>query len=212
MNIWIFGYDRSGAKVAMASSGETLRRNTVHNTNNNNNSGHNKQQQQDNEDPAAPLLTLPDDFREQVGSRPISPNVTVANRRRSQLKKFSQSTPALQLHHDLNNLGRYKSRQKKFLRLFPDVSRDECVLNCKSSFKLWLPHVSFGPIVLFQIMLVPWWAIFYYRDICTLHTITLHFIQMCSDMSPRCARWELLVIRQIVCNQGFPITDTDSSC
>jgi len=110
-------------------SGETLRRNTVHNTNNNNNSGHNKQQQQDNEDPAAPLLTLPDDFREQVGSRPISPNVTVANRRRSQLKKFSQSTPALQLHHDLNNLGRYKSRQKKFLRLFPDVSRDECVLN-----------------------------------------------------------------------------------
>jgi len=45
------------------------------------------------------------------------------------LKKFSQSTPALLLHHDLNNLGRYKARQKKFLRLFPNVSRDECVLN-----------------------------------------------------------------------------------
>lgn len=51
---------------------------------------------------------------------------------RNNLKKFSQSTPALpQLHYDLHNLGRSKSRQKKFLRYFPDVPRDERVLNRK---------------------------------------------------------------------------------
>ncbi|XP_057371416.1 GRAM domain-containing protein 2B-like isoform X1 [Daphnia carinata] len=47
-----------------------------------------------------------------------------------QLKKFSQSTPALpQLHYDLQDLGRSKSKQKKFLRHFPNVPRDERVLN-----------------------------------------------------------------------------------
>lgn len=49
-----------------------------------------------------------------------------------QLKKFSQSTPALpQLHYDLQDLGRSKSKQKKFLRHFPYVPRDERVLNRK---------------------------------------------------------------------------------
>lgn len=52
--------------------------------------------------------------------------------RNHSLKKFSQSTPALpQLHYDLQNLGRSKSRQKKFLRHFPYVSREERVLNRK---------------------------------------------------------------------------------
>lgn len=52
--------------------------------------------------------------------------------RNHQLKKFSQSTPALpQLHYDLQNLGRSKSRQKKFLRHFPYVPREERVLNRK---------------------------------------------------------------------------------
>lgn len=60
--------------------------------------------------------------------------------RNYQLKKFSQSTPALpQLHYDLvNNLGRSKSRQKKFLRLFPNVARDERVLNRKFLFYFYI--------------------------------------------------------------------------
>lgn len=49
-----------------------------------------------------------------------------------QLKKYSQSTPALpQLQYDLRNLGGSKSWQKKFLRHFTQVSRDERVLNRK---------------------------------------------------------------------------------
>ena len=52
--------------------------------------------------------------------------------RSQSLKKYSQSSPAIpQLQYDLNNLGRSKSRQKKFLRLFPNVPRDEKVLNRK---------------------------------------------------------------------------------
>ena len=62
----------------------------------------------------------------------IITNATSSESRSQSLKKYSQSSPALpQLHYDLNNLGRSKSRQKKFLRLFPNVPRDEKVLNRK---------------------------------------------------------------------------------
>jgi hypothetical protein len=61
----------------------------------------------------------------------LSSNVTDSPKNH-QLKKFSQSTPALpQLHYDLQDLGRSKSKQKKFLRHFPYVPRDERVLNRK---------------------------------------------------------------------------------
>ncbi|XP_046649806.1 sterol 3-beta-glucosyltransferase-like isoform X1 [Daphnia pulicaria] len=55
---------------------------------------------------------------------------TESQQKNHQLKKFSQSTPALpQLHYDLQDLGQSKSKQKKFLRHFPYVARDERVLN-----------------------------------------------------------------------------------
>lgn len=57
---------------------------------------------------------------------------TESQQKNHQLKKFSQSTPALpQLHYDLQDLGQSKSKQKKFLRHFPYVPRDERVLNRK---------------------------------------------------------------------------------
>jgi hypothetical protein len=57
---------------------------------------------------------------------------TESQQKNHQLKKFSQSTPALpQLHYDLQDLGQSKSKQKKFLRHFPYVARDERVLNRK---------------------------------------------------------------------------------
>ncbi len=67
----------------------------------------------------------------------IKSTLTVADPSRNhQLKKFSQSTPALpqSVHYDLNNLGGSRSRQKKFLRHFPNVPRDERVLNRKLYF------------------------------------------------------------------------------
>ena len=70
------------------------------------------------------------------GGAPATVVVPLNDQQRGyQLKKFSQSTPALQPqpHCDLNSLGRSKSRQKKFLRVFADVPRDERVLNCKST-------------------------------------------------------------------------------
>ena len=65
--------------------------------------------------------------------------------RNHQLKKFSQSTPALPHHYDLINLGRSKSRQKKFLRHFPNVPRDERVLNRK--FYFYLPKLLTSTVI-----------------------------------------------------------------
>lgn len=65
---------------------------------------------------------------------------TESQQKNHQLKKFSQSTPALpQLHYDLQDLGQSKSKQKKFLRHFPYVARDERVLNRKCH---WNPESS----------------------------------------------------------------------
>ena len=105
------------------------------------------------------LSTLADSKESNVSTG--SKDMVVNNRQTSQkdtgqrlyrMKKFSQSTPDLQPksdlqvnlsasqkldqpltqpHYDLNNLGRSKGRQKKFLRLFPSVSPEERVLDCE---------------------------------------------------------------------------------
>lgn len=63
--------------------------------------------------------------------KPSSAAADDGESRNYQLKKFSHSTPALpQLHYDLT-LAKSKSRQKKFLRLFPKINQDECLLDRK---------------------------------------------------------------------------------
>jgi len=112
--------------------------------------------------------------------------------RRSQLKKFSQSTPALQIHYDLNNLGRYKSRQKKFLRLFPGVSRDECVLN-------YYACALVGDLLLQGHLYITY-------NYFAFHSNVFGYVTKVSSLRKICSRDRLFV------TQDFPNADTDSSC
>jgi len=114
-----------------------------------------------------------------------------------QLKKFSQSTPALpQLHYDLQDLGRSKSKQKKFLRHFPYVPRDERVLNrkchfVKSNINYYFVFVLTLTLKIdfcfsgWQIIHVPWLVTSSCKETCMLHTTTLHFTRMSLVMSGR---------------------------
>lgn len=105
-----------------------------------------------------------------------------------QLKKFSQSTPALpQLHYDLQDLGRSKSKQKKFLRHFPYVPRDERVLNRKcislpNYRSYWHLYLTITCIFLCRLfMCLGWWHLLTRELVChiQLFCISLKCLWLC---------------------------------